>query len=80
MSQHTHRPILDQVELLSRQFAQAPGLPFGDVLSAAAVEDAFRAEHVHGYDCVYRIIGSRAFVWASARRSQGRLRARTIPI
>lgn len=53
MAQHTHRLILDQVESLGRQFAQTPGLPFGDVLTAVEVEEAFRAEGVQGYDCVY---------------------------
>lgn len=31
-------PLVHQVEALQRQFAQAPGLPFGDVLSAEAIE------------------------------------------
>ena len=53
MSQHTQRPITDQVESLARQFGQAPGLPFGDVLAAKPVEEAFRAEHVQSCDCVY---------------------------
>ena len=53
MSQHSRRPLFDQVETLARQFAQAPGLPFRDVLSARAVEDAFQAEQVTSYDCVY---------------------------
>jgi hypothetical protein len=53
VSQHSQPALLDQVESLRRQFAQAPGLPFGDVLSADAVEEAFRAEEVAGYDCVY---------------------------
>jgi hypothetical protein len=53
MSQHAPRPIADQVESLWRQFAQAPALPFRDVLSAQAVAAAFRAEHVTSYDCVY---------------------------
>jgi hypothetical protein len=53
MTQHSRRPLFDQVETLARQFAQAPGLPFREVLSASAVEEAFRAEQVTGYDCVY---------------------------
>lgn len=55
MPQHSRRPLLDQVDSLRRQFAQAPGLPFGDVLATVAVEEAFRAEGegVAGYDCVY---------------------------
>jgi hypothetical protein len=53
MSQHSRRPIFDQVESLARQFAQAPGLPFAEVLTSAQVEEAFRAEEVQSYDCVY---------------------------
>lgn len=53
MSQHIRRPNFDQVELFRRQFAQAPGLPFGDVLAAEPVEEAFRAEQVESCDCVY---------------------------
>jgi len=53
MSQHIHRPIFDQVESFRRQFAQAPGLPFGEVLGTEPVEEAFRAEQVESCDCVY---------------------------
>ena len=53
MPQHSRRPLLDQVDSLRRQFAQVPGLPFRDVLAAGAVEQAFCAEGVTGYDCVY---------------------------
>jgi len=53
MSQHTPRPLADQVESLRRQFAQAPGLPFPDVLTAERVAAAFRGEDVPSYDCVY---------------------------
>ena len=53
MCQHNRSSILDQVESLRRQFGQRLGLPFGDVLPAAVVEEAFRAEQVEGYDCVY---------------------------
>jgi hypothetical protein len=53
MAQHNHRLILDQVESLGRQFAQAPGLPFAEVLTAVEVDEAFRAEGVESYDCVY---------------------------
>lgn len=53
MHQHTRRSLLDQVDSLRRQFGQAPGLPFSDVLAASTVEDAFHAERVDGYDCVY---------------------------
>jgi DDE family transposase len=53
MVQRKPRPLSGQVELLWRQFAQAPGLPFADLLSADAVQEAFRAECVRNYDCVY---------------------------
>jgi len=53
MSQHSRRPLLDEGESLRRQFAQVPGLPFQEVLTATAVEDAFRAEGGQSYDCVY---------------------------
>jgi Transposase DDE domain len=53
MSQHSHRSVLDQVESLERQFAQAPGLPFRDVLSEANVAAAFQAERLQWHDCVY---------------------------
>jgi hypothetical protein len=52
MSQSTPRPRLDQVESLWRQFAQVPGLPFREVLTAVQVEEAFRAEPVAICDCV----------------------------
>jgi hypothetical protein len=53
MTQHNHPPSLDQVDSLRRQFAQTSGLPFGDVLAPAAVEQAFQAERGTHYDCVY---------------------------
>ncbi len=53
MAQHSRRRLVDQVDSLRRQFAQAPGLPFRDVLTATAVAEAFRAERVEGSDCVY---------------------------
>ena len=31
-------PVVHQVESLQRQFAQAPGLPFADLLSAEAIQ------------------------------------------
>jgi len=43
----------NQVESLTRQFAQAPGLPFADVLTAEQVQAAFDAEGVQAIDCVY---------------------------
>jgi hypothetical protein len=53
MVQRNPRPRCQQVESLRRQFALAPGLPFGDLLSEEAVQQAFRAECGHGYDRVY---------------------------
>src|SRR5690349_13865844 len=45
--------MLGQVESLQRQFAQAPGLPFRDVLTGEQVEAAFQAERVAWCDRVY---------------------------
>jgi hypothetical protein len=53
MAQLSRRPVFDQVEALRRQFAQAPGLPFADILTADVVAQAFPAEHGAAYDCVY---------------------------
>jgi hypothetical protein len=53
MTPHTPRSLADQVQSLRRQFAQAPGLPFADVLADDAVQQAFHAEGGSGYDCVY---------------------------
>lgn len=53
MTQHSRQTLCDQVDSLRRQFAQAPGLPFGEVLSPTAVEEAFQAESGTSYDCVY---------------------------
>jgi len=53
MVQHNSRPLSHQVESLWRQFAQVPGLPFSGVLTAESVQEALRAEHVHGHDCIY---------------------------
>ena len=53
MVQSTRSPIWNQVESLARQFAQVPGLPFADVLTAEQVQTAFDAEGVHTMDCVY---------------------------
>jgi hypothetical protein len=53
MVQHISRSLSRQVELLWRQFAQAPGLPFCDVLNPEAVQEALRAERVVGPDCIY---------------------------
>src|SRR6516162_11099292 len=53
MSHSTRTALCYQVESLARQFAQAPGLPFADVLSPQGVQDAFEAEGVASIDCVY---------------------------
>jgi len=53
MFQHIQGRILDQVESLWRQFAQGPGLPFRNVLTAESVEEVLRVEDVHSCDCVY---------------------------
>src|SRR5579871_3660888 len=53
MAHSTRGPGRGQVEYLARQFAQAPGLPFGDVLTAEHVRAAFGAEGVRAIDCPY---------------------------
>jgi hypothetical protein len=53
MPEHSRGALCSQVESLARQFAQAPGLPFPDVLAPDAVAEAFRDEGAEGYDCVY---------------------------
>jgi hypothetical protein len=56
MVQHNRQTFFNQVELLWRQFAQAPGLPFGDMLTVASVQRAFGTQEVLGYDCVYTAV------------------------
>jgi Transposase DDE domain len=53
MSHATQGRVGHQVESLRRQFLQAPGLPFGDVLDAQQVERALEEENVQSCDCVY---------------------------
>jgi hypothetical protein len=53
MAYSTRVSLGNQVESLTRQFAQAPGLPFTDVLTAEQVQAAFDAEGVEAIDCVY---------------------------
>jgi hypothetical protein len=53
MAYSTHTPLWNQVEPFSHQFAQAPGLPFGDVLHPSYVQTAFAAEGAEGVNCVY---------------------------
>jgi hypothetical protein len=53
MVQSTRGRIRNQVESLRRQFAQASGLPFGDVLSAEKVERVLVSEQVRWRDSTY---------------------------
>lgn len=53
MAQLTTSWLVNQVQALWRRFAQAPGLPFSDVLSSEQVEAALQAEQVDSCDCVY---------------------------
>lgn len=53
MAHSTRISLCNQVESLTRQFAQAPGLPFADVLRAEHVQAAFDAEGVEAIDCIY---------------------------
>ncbi len=53
MAHSTRISLRNQVGSLARQFAQARGLPFADVLSPQQVQDAFDAEGVTRIDCLY---------------------------
>jgi hypothetical protein len=82
MAHSTRRPGRGQVESLARQFAQAPGLPFGDVLTAAHVQAAFDAEGVRAIDCAYTPLTTVRMLLAQAldadpslRQAVGRLLA-----
>jgi hypothetical protein len=66
MVQHNQESFSHQVELLWRQFGQAPGLPFGDVLTVGSVQQAFGAEEVLGYDCVYATVTTLRMLVAQA--------------
>jgi DDE family transposase len=62
----TRAPLWGQVESLARQFAQAPGLPFADVLTAEHVRAAFDAEGVARVDCVYTPLATVRMLLAQA--------------
>jgi Transposase DDE domain len=66
MVQHNQESFSHQVELLWRQFGQAPGLPFGDMLTVGSVQRAFAAEDVLGYDCVYSAVTTLRMLVAQA--------------
>jgi hypothetical protein len=53
MPHRTSRRVADQVESLRRQFAQVPGLPFADVLSAEEVQQVLQQEEVTWRDSVF---------------------------
>ena len=53
MTYSTRAPVWSQVESLTRQFAQVPGLPFADVLGAEQIQAALDKEEVAEIDCVY---------------------------
>jgi hypothetical protein len=53
MVQHNSSSLSNQVESLRRQFVQASGLPFGDVLNVELVQEALHAEQVSGHDHIY---------------------------
>jgi hypothetical protein len=48
MAHRNRGAVVRQVESLQRQFAQAPGLPFAELLSAGLIEELFR-EHGAGF-------------------------------
>lgn len=74
MPHSTCAPLWNQVESLARQFAQAPGLPFADVLSPEHVQAVFEAEGVAGIDCVYTPLATVRMLLAQALDSDPSLR------
>src|SRR5947209_5345813 len=60
MAHRTRIPHARQVATLQRQFAQAPGLPFADVLKAEHIEQAVRQEHITFRD---RLFAPLVTVW-----------------
>ena len=52
-----------QIESVRRQFGQADGLPFDQVLSAEQIEEALRAENVSWREIVFTPVVT---LWASA--------------
>jgi hypothetical protein len=53
MAHCTRSRLAHQVESFARQFAQAPGLPFADVLDGPTLHAALQAEAVPAPDCPY---------------------------
>ncbi len=53
MSHASQGRLSHQVESVRRQFVQAPGLPFADVIDDEQVEQTLRQENVQSIDCVY---------------------------
>jgi len=74
MPHSSRAPLWNQVESLARQFAQAPGLPFADVLTAEQVQAAFEAEGVACIDCVYTPLATMRMLLAQALDSDPSLR------
>ncbi len=66
MPHFTRAPLWSQVESLARQFAQAPGLPFADVLCSQRVQTAFAVEGVAAIDCVYTPLATVRLLLAQA--------------
>jgi Transposase DDE domain len=51
---HSNRgPVVSQVESLRRQFAQAPGLPFADLLPAELIAELLNKQDTTFYDRIY---------------------------
>src|SRR6266849_10992803 len=46
-------PVAGQVESLQRQFAQAPGLPFADLLPAELITQLLQEQDTEFYDRIY---------------------------
>jgi hypothetical protein len=74
MPHFTRAPLWNQVESLARLFAQAPGLPFADVLCPQRVQEAFEAEGVTCIDCVYTPLATVRMLLAQALDSDPSLR------
>jgi hypothetical protein len=74
MPHSSRAPLWNQVESLARQFAQAPGLPFADVLSPDHVQAVFEADGVACIDCVYTPLATVRMLLAQALDSDPSLR------
>src|SRR6266487_2404124 len=53
MAHSNQGPVANQVESLQRQFAQAPGLPFADLLAPELLDELFRKHEVKTRDRIY---------------------------